>query len=939
MKRTPDGTAAVAPWTRTRLRASWKAASALALLVMACAFIAAALPRTFDRYQAHALDHTLSSNSVTGTGIEGAVPLSGGESGLVQPSAQLTPANLSSVGAKIRAEITSPLATPAVLDSNGVHTTGASDNLTDSFLPVLSSKPPVVNLDWQPDLGTHVKLVSGRLPQDPARFPVHAANSLYTQVPRLEIAVSESTAHTMHLRIGSVLHVRPSLNTSAVVQLQVVGIYQPLDRTTTYWAAEPGLAEPDLREYTNPRSHALLYYWHMEAAVSAGAMPWLPDIGDSEAYWWYPVDPHRLTPSRIGAAQAQLISLDSGPKSTVLHGITNLAQAPDGVSVESGLSGLLGSFTTQVDAITDVLTIGEAGTAGVAVAVLLMTAGLASDRRLEELGLLRARGASMPALAQRLLSETLVCTVPGAVIGTGLALLLLPTPHWRTAVLAAAALWLLVSLAVPLRSLARHRRLTAAGRAEGLLSARPSRRRTVVELAVLGAAAAAAFSLRRQGVSGGGGGDLLLALAPLLLALACALVLIRLYPWPVRALSRPSARLRGAVGFLGLARAGRTRSTVSLLPLTALLLALTVGAFGAEIVNGISSVRDADALAEVHADASVSSSTTLLPPALVTAVGHSAGVHSVVDIRIDPQEAYNPGDLNYDLDLIDPAGYASLARRVGSGSAFPAALLHYSGHGPIPVAATPELAGILGSRPVALDDTAYGNLQIKVVATVSQSLAPQTAEVMLVPRAAVEQPLDRQVFPRQVLLLSGPVDAAALRSTVARTRAGTTVAVAVRTDVLAAQARNSTLQVGAEGLYAWTVLAAALLSVLAVLLALTQAAPGRAALLARLRTMGLTRRQGYRLILLESLPQILLGVTAGTALGIAAIPLFGPSVDFSELVATDNSLATAALRVQLTPLVVPVLALLGLAVAAVVAETAVIGRQQIGTELRAGDQR
>ena len=63
------------------------------------------------------------------------------------------------------------------------------------------------------------------------------------------------------------------------------------------------------------------------------------------------------------------------------------------------------------------------------------------------------------------------------------------------------------------------------------------------------------MALRRRGTAEGGV-DLLTAAAPVLVAVIGALVLLRLYPLPLRLLSRPAARLRGTVLYLGLARAG-----------------------------------------------------------------------------------------------------------------------------------------------------------------------------------------------------------------------------------------------------------------------------------------------------------------------------------------------------------------------------------------------
>ena len=919
-RRTPP---AVAPWTRTRLARAKGAAAALTLLVAATAFLAAAVPRQLDRFQDQALVHSLTAAGPVDYAVQGYALLGGRQSPALTDVDQLSPTGLAADNAALLSQLQPPLVNDPAQDSLGVETHGAGTAATDRWLARLSA-PSTVNLLWQPDQTSHLRLLSGRLPGNP---PAATVPVLQTGViPELQIAVSEASARTMHIHVGAVLH----LNTGT--RLDVVGIFQPLDGALTYWAANPASLAPQEEPVTGAPGD---YYWTFDALVSQGANPYLTEFNEgAEAYWWLPIAPGDLPAHRIAAAQTELTDLVSGPDAASMQ---TLASLPQGMTVASSLPDYLSRFTAQANALTPVLTVGAAGTAGVAITVLLMAAGLAADRRNAEFALLRARGGSLPALARRVLAETLVCTTIGTVLGASLAVLLLPTPRWGAAVLSAVAVWLFVSIAVPLRGLARHRRQRATGRGESLLTGRPSRRRTAIELGVLVAATAAVVSVRRQGF-GSGGVDLLLVCAPLLLGVAGALLLVRLYPWPLRAVARPAARGRGVVGFLGLARAGRAAAGVSLLPLTALLLALTIGSFGTEVLSGLAAARSSLALNEVGADASITTQSGYLPPALVTAVSHSRGVRSVVSIKIDQQEEYAPADTDYSLQLIDPAPYSALAAADGQ-PGFDPALLHYSGHGPIPVVASVALGDAMGSGPVTLPETAFGTLQVKVVATVPDNLANQPGDFLLVPAAAVPNPPYTYTKPQQELLLSGPVNATALQHAVAAASGTTGVTVLLRSALEAAESSDSPLQAGAQTQYTWTVLAAALLCVLSLLLSLLQAAPERAGLLARLRTMGLKPRQGYSLILVDALPQVVLGVLAGAVLGVATVPLFGGSVDLSAMVATNGVvLGHLSLQVQLLPLLAPALLLLALAAGVVAAEAAVIGRRQIGTELRAGDR-
>ena len=60
-----------------------------------------------------------------------------------------------------------------------------------------------------------------------------------------------------------------------------------------------------------------------------------------------------------------------------------------------------------------------------------------------------------------------------------------------------------------------------------------------------------------------GTSDWIAALTPMFVALAAAVVLLRVYPWAIQAAARAAARRRLGVGFLGLARAAREdRSTL-----------------------------------------------------------------------------------------------------------------------------------------------------------------------------------------------------------------------------------------------------------------------------------------------------------------------------------------------------------------------------------------
>lgn len=187
--------------------------------------------------------------------------------------------------------------------------------------------------------------------------------------------------------------------------------------------------------------------------------------------------------------------------------------------------------------------------------------------------------------------------------------------------------------------------------------------------------------------------------------------------------------------------------------------------------------------------------------------------------------------------------------------------------------------------------------------------------------------------PTSLLVTGDRPDGGALREA-----AGDAARVHLRTEERAGYA-DSPLQSGAERVYAAAVAAGAGYAVLALLLTLLRAAPERAALLARLRTMGLTRAQGRRLLVLESLPQALLAAAGGTVTAWAAVRLLAPGVDLTTLAVASSPAGRSVLRTDPVSLLVPALAVLALAVGIAAAQAWWSGRAGSVRELRAGDAR
>ncbi|MCL6671452.1 ABC transporter permease, partial [Streptomyces panaciradicis] len=491
----------------------------------------------------------------------------------------------------------------------------------------------------------------------------------------------------------------------------------------------------------------------------------------------------------------------------------------------------------------------------------------------------------------------------------------------------AAATVTAVACATPaVRAAVAHRVVRVHGGRADVASVRPSRRRTVAELTLAAVALGAVETLRRQGAQD----NQLTSLAPVLTGVVAALLLVRLHPLPLRALARPAARLRGTVAHLSLARAART-SASAVLPLLALLTALTTAAFGGSVLAGVREARDQAALLAVGADARVETSAPL-PAGLPERVRGMPGVRGVAAVSIAYQAQPGDGTRSVPLAGVDPWEYARLADRTGLGPFTEGDLTARKSSGTVPALASPAVTERYGSRPfpVRLEDGSTITVRVTVVRPRTPAVTGD--DFLVVDRAALSRTAAR---PNALLLTGAHLDGPALRRA-----AGDTASVRLRATERARYV-DSPLQSGAEDVYTAAVAAGAGYAVLALLLSLLRASPERAALLARLRTMGLTRAQGRRLLVLESLPQAALAAAGGALTGWATIRLLSPAVDLTTiaLAAHDAPTAPAALRTDTTSLLLPALAVVAVTVGVAGLQAWWTGRRGSVAELRAGDTR
>ncbi|MFJ8807936.1 FtsX-like permease family protein [Streptomyces sp. NPDC102490] len=906
-----------APWVRTRLRAAPGAAVALAVLVAVTACLAAAFPRALDRYTDAGLRQAVEHAPVDESGILiTAQPDLDGEVAHTEESVR--PERLTGLYESTLGTVEPPLVIDEKRSSYGVRATETLPS-PDTWLPRPDGLPAEMLLAAPHGLADHTRLRSGRLPEVPGEEAT-------ASTAEVQAAVTEETARTLHIKVGSVVHVSGQQD----LTVRVTGIVTPEEPDSPYWSVDSLLRTPSLRRTPGPMGASNPSYWVGGLLLAPEAAPALLTVTPTVRYWHLTPDPDALHSRDLDGLSSAVASLESGPGLETLH-----ATISPFTDVTTGLDSAFTTYGELRGDIGPLIVVAASGAGTVAAVVLLMAGGLACDRRRAELALLRARGASVRGMAGRLLAETAVVAVPAGALGFGVALLALPGGgRPLPALWAAVAVTAVACLALPLRAAAAHRAVRVHDGRRDAVSPRASRRRTVAELTVVVLALGAVELLRRRGASDGAGD--LVALAPVLVGVIAALVLVRLYPLPLRGLARPARRLRGAVGPLALARAGRG-SASAVLPLLALLTAFTVAAFGGSVLSGVADARDRAALLSVGADGRVEAEAAL-PAGLPGRLGKVPGVREVTEVGLDHQARTNDGRQSLPLATVDPGDYAALAGRTDLG-AFPAGELRRpdgaeggSEDAVLPALASPTVAERFGDDTfqVRLADGSAATLRIVLVR--DRTPAVYGDEFLVVDRAGLPA---GAVRPNVLLLTGDDLDAGAVRR--AADGAGT---VQLRSQERGTYV-DSPLQSGAEHIYTAAVAAGAGYAVLALLLSLASAAPERAALLARLRTMGLTRAQGRRLLVLESLPQALPAALGGVLTGWAAVRLLSPGIDLTTIAvsAPTSPAGRAELSADPWSLAVPAVAVLVLAVGVAAFQAWWTGRRGAVAELRAGDAR
>jgi putative ABC transport system permease protein len=843
-------------------------AAALAVIAAIAAFLATAGPRESATLQDRALQQTMASTRGFGLYANAEWSLTG-----TARQQLLTGKQLQTISDVIGSYIVPPLV-PAPPAQRWSQVTTPFQTVGNPARRAVLVFPPNLEVAYRSNLASNAALVAGSYP-GAATITQRAGHTTVT----LTVAVTKATAARFALRPGSKVTMLPAGSSQGPsIVLNVTGVVRPTDPAAEFWTFDPTIAGPTISQKI----------WVAGVLISASELRVLPvayPLQNMQLTWGLPVETGGLTVAKLPAVITAMTSVSAGNAGGRAQATARAPlQAPPTVG-PGGLDALQAFEAGQasVSAVDALLT---DGLFAVALILLLTCALVVTDAYEGEVSLTLARGGSTGQAALRILGRTAVAAGPAIVVGTAAGVVATRSSSGGIPGLLVGAVAVTTLAAPPLLCAWQHRgsRPIAKASRVDLVIPRRSMRRIVAEATALLAIVGAVVALRLRGASPGTSNDPYVGSAPVLVAVAAGLIAARIYPVPLRMALRVAAPRRSPVGFLGIARAARSRPAV-LLPALALVVALVVIALGGTLRAAVTRGQVAASWQQVGADAVIRTegSQQVVGAAAQRAVAAVPGVTHAVPVSVVPphdplaaslQQAFNGASIG--VVIVNPASYAALVAATPFPS-FPARLLAKTGSGPVPVLATPKVAAVLGHGTGQLA-YAGSEISIRVAATVRQTPALPGGGLSVIMPSWVA-PMLKAGAPPNIMLVTGTgVSGRSLKRALARTQPDSLVES--RQAVLAALARSPSVR-GADVAFDLSVVAAIGVSVAAVLLGLLLSGRDRTRVSAWLTALGMTGRQARRLAVLDSLPLVLIAVVGALLAGSVLAQVVAPAIDLS----------------------------------------------------------
>ena len=835
--------------------------------------------------------------------------------------------------------------------------------LPTGALPKVASIPVKLEVTYREPLSQHMRLAAGHFPAAPApdvpvpQYGTSTSNPRASlpgaprYTPLLQVVVTKQTAAVFGLRVGSKVKVpgTGALTALASVTLQVSGIVVPTGPDSSFWASDVTPVAPTLE---GQNSLAPQPYWVGGFILGPGEASALQEDFPAglAMQWGFPLQLGGITGQQAQPVSNALTSLTT--QTPALSG--DVETLPPTLSASSPLLSVLAAYFVTAQSVDALLWLLYVSLTVTGLAVLLLAARMVAQRRSAELTVVRARGASLGQVGFATGRAAAAVCVPAAVIAAALAIVAVPDAGpalrgspggwWPQAAILA------VAIAGPALIAAWQHRLP---RRMATRARQPRARvRLVAEVTLAAAAVAGIVVFRQQGAvlpttslpttGAGAGVNFYASAAPVLVAVPVVIVVLRIYPFAVRAVLRGYARSSGAPAFLGLARAARSSLTPAL-PAFALVLALTVAAFAGMVRDAVTNGDVAASWKAAGADVTVSGESAFpdfaIPPAAVRAMGAVPVVTHAAAVSTFPWESSNGTQLT--VLAVDPASYAALVAAVpGDPRMADSALAGPATPGAAqPVLASPQAAASLGRGSTLIGTTAaIRSVKVRVAGVVAATPGwPAGGAFLVMPRSALKSSATPPVsVPVTELLLTGSgIDRARLAAVLRDDLPPGGTAI-YRSDVLATLT-GAPLQHGAFLLFTLSVALAAVLGLAVMFLELALGAAEREATLARLATMGLGEGQRARVVALEVLPAVIAAAVGAWACALVLPRVVAPAINLSVFTSTPVSVPlapNASSFVGSVPLV-PDVASVALPLAGLI----VIAAVSLGIEIRSGRRR
>ncbi len=758
--------------------------------------------------------------------------------------------------------------------------------------------PRFLRMRYQEDIESHVTLVQGDFPSlaEPVQVQVEGAEGA-TPVPAYEIAITQATSDLMQIGIGDSIVLTPQredpLNRGATLNelsynlvARVSGIIEIDEPEAEYWFGDTRLQEPLVVE--NP-DFVLIFGTGLMSPSAYGEM-----LGDTSpslwSYTWrYFVDPERLDAGEIGGITDELQALE------VQFGSSGLV-AVDEPHLRTGLVRIANRYERERQLTIAMLSLVVAGVTVVALAVIALLGALIASGRRGPVLLTRSRGASSSQLGWAQGIEGIVVFTPAALIGMFLASVAVAGRPANLAVPLAIGVALLVAgIAVALSwslihgDLGRLFQQDEAARQGG-------RYRPVIEAAIVLVAIGGLVLFRRRGLEAGSlsdpdqGFDPFLAAVPVLLALTTAIVMLRLYPLPVRLGAWFGSLRRGAVVFIGFRRVG-SQPLSARLPMVVMLVATGIAVFAAVMLYSITEGQQNSTWQEVGADYRVQSVREEAPISSRVDFSGVAGIEASADAaQLQARDLTSPtarGSVT--LLAMDTADYQQVAAGTRADPEFPEAMLIEQNVQGIGTDANPVPAVVsevwTTSDPPNIGDILTIEIRrtsFKVVVRDIKENFPSLRsgeQFIVVPRSSVEA-VDPAIDTRgtfRYLRAPASVGPEIEETLLEQSRGSELLSRQEIFDELA----NAPLVDGVETGFQAAAVVATLYAVLAALAGIALTARDRARDLGYLRTLGLTSRQATALTVIEQLPPAILATIVGAGLGVLLVLLIEPGLELS----------------------------------------------------------